>query len=57
VVDPSKVDVVLQWENHKSLSEIQSFLGLAGFYRRFIEGFSKLVLPLTQLTRKGQIFV
>jgi hypothetical protein len=53
VVDPSKVDVVLQWESPKSVFEVRSFLGLAGYYRRFIEGFSKLVLPLTQLTRKG----
>ena len=41
----------------KSATEIQSFLGLAGYYRRFIEGFSKLALSLTQLTRKGQAYV
>jgi len=45
VVDPSKVDVVSQWETLKSVTEIRSFLGLAGYYRRFIEGFSKLALP------------
>jgi hypothetical protein len=56
-VDPSKVDAVLKWETPKSVFEIRSFLGLAGYYRRFIEGFSKLALPLTQLTRKGQAFV
>ena len=49
-VDPAKVDAVLQWETPKSATEIRSFLGLAGYYRRFIEGFSKLALPLTQLT-------
>ena len=37
--------------------EIRSFLGLTGYYRRFIEGFSKLALPLTKLTRKGHVFV
>ena len=50
VVEPSKVEVVLQWESPKSVFEIRSFLGLAGYYRRFIEGFSKLALPLMQLT-------
>jgi len=57
VVDPSKVDAVSQWETLKSVTEIRSFLGLAGYYRRFIEGFSKLALPLTQLTCKGKAFV
>ncbi|MCI32140.1 PIF1-like helicase, partial [Trifolium medium] len=56
-VDPAKVDVVLQWGTPESVSEIRSFPGLAGYYRRFIEGFSKLALPLTQLTRKDQAFV
>jgi hypothetical protein len=50
-VDPSKVDVVLQWETPKSVTEVRRFLGLAGYYRRFIEGFSKLALPLTPLTQ------
>ena len=56
-VDPSKVEAVMSWESPKSVFEIRSFLGLAGYYRRFIEGFSKLALPLTKLTRKGQVFV
>ena len=57
VVDPTKVEAVMQWETPKSVSEIRSFLGLAGYDRRFIEGFSKLALPLTILTRKGQAFL
>jgi len=56
-VDPSKVEAVSQWETPKSVTEIRSFLGLASYYRRFIEGFSKLALPLTQLTCKGKSFV
>ncbi|PNY01683.1 retrotransposon-related protein [Trifolium pratense] len=56
-VDPSKIDAVLKWGTPESVFEIRSFLGLAGYYRRFIEGFSKLALPLTQLTRKGRAFV
>lgn len=57
VVDPSKVDSVLQWEVPKSVTEIRSFLGLVDYYRRFIQGFSMLALPLTQLTCKGKAFV
>lgn len=53
VVDPSKVDIVLQWETPKFVTQIRSFLGLDGYYKRFIQGFSKLEMPLTQLTRKG----
>lgn len=49
-IDRSKVDDVLQWETLKSVIMIRSFLGLTGYYRRFIEGFSKLEFPLTQLT-------
>jgi len=57
MVDPSMVDAVMQWESPQFVFEIRSFLGLAGYYRRFIEGFSKLALPLTKLTRKGQAYV
>ena len=57
VVDPTKVEAVSQWEAPKNASEIRSFLGLAAYYRKFIEGFSKLALSLTKLTRKGQVFV
>jgi len=53
VVDSSKVNAVSQWETPKSVTEVRRFLGLAGYYHRFIEGFSKLALPLTQLTCKG----
>ncbi|MCI53841.1 retrotransposon protein, partial [Trifolium medium] len=52
-----KVEAVLQWSTPKSVSEIRSFLGLASYYRRFIEGFSKLAMSLTQLTRKNRAFV
>ena len=56
-VDSSNIEVVPQWEALKYVSEIRSFLGLAGYYRKFIKGFSKLALPLMQLTRKGQAFI
>ena len=55
-VDPAKVKAVIKWESPKSVTEIRSFVGLASYYRRFIEGFSKIVTPLTLLTRKDQPF-
>ena len=51
-VDPEKVEAVMSWERPKSVFEIHSFLGLAGYYRRFIEDFSRLAAPMTKLTRK-----
>ncbi|XP_016205923.1 uncharacterized protein LOC107646239 [Arachis ipaensis] len=56
-VDPAKIEVVLEWEQPKTVTEIRSFLGLAGYCQRFIKGFSQLALPLTQLTRKEVPFV
>jgi hypothetical protein len=51
-VDPRKVEAVLKWERPTNITEIHSFLGLAGYYRRFIEGFSTIAIPMTRLTRK-----
>ena len=56
-VDPSKVEAVLQWESPKSVTEVRSFVGLAGYYRRFIRGFSQIARPLTNLTKKDRPFV
>ena len=53
-VDPAKVEAVSEWVALTSVTEIRSFLGLAGYYRRFIEGFSKIAAPLTVLTLKGK---
>jgi len=55
-MDPTKVEVVVKWESPKSATKIRSFVGLVGYYKRFIERFSKIVAPLTQLTRKDQPF-
>jgi hypothetical protein len=55
-VDPSKVRDVLNWSPPKNVPEIRNILGLAGYYRRFIKGFSKIVKPLTTLLEKGKEF-
>ncbi|KAJ9564648.1 hypothetical protein OSB04_000614 [Centaurea solstitialis] len=56
-VDPSKIEAVMSWEVPTSPTEIRSFLGLAGYYRRFIQDFSKIAVPLTRLTKKSEPFV
>ena len=56
-VDPTKVEVVVNWRRSSSVTDIRSFLGLVGYYRKFIQGFPSLVLPLTRLTRKGAPFI
>jgi hypothetical protein len=55
-VDLGKISQMLNWKQPKDVSKIRSFLRLAGYYRRFIEGFSKLVKPLTSLLEKGKEF-
>jgi hypothetical protein len=55
-VDPSKVQDVLSRNAPTSVSDIRSFLGLAGYYRRFIKGFSKISKPMTELLERDQKF-
>ncbi|WVZ76604.1 hypothetical protein U9M48_024568 [Paspalum notatum var. saurae] len=52
-VDPSKVEDVLNWKQPETVTEIRSFLGLAGYYRRFIKDFSKTAKPMTSLTKEN----
>ena len=56
-VDLEKVKAVMSWERPKSVFQMRSFLGFAGYYRRFIEDFSRLAAPMTRLTRKEVKFV
>lgn len=55
-VDPAKIEAVKNWAVPKTPTEIRSFLGLAGYYRRFIENFSKIAKPLTALTQKNKSY-
>jgi hypothetical protein len=50
--DPINTQAVVEWKRPITITEIRSFLGLTGYYRRFIEGFTQLAAPLTRLTRK-----
>ncbi|XP_074355559.1 putative mitochondrial protein AtMg00860 [Apium graveolens] len=56
-VDRAKIEAVSRWEQPKTPTEIRSFLGLAGFYRRFVKDFTKIATPLTKLTWKNERFI
>ncbi len=55
-MDPTKITAVTDWKTPKNLKEVQAFIGLANFYRRFIKGYSSIVHPLTELTKKEKPF-
>ncbi|GJY25110.1 putative reverse transcriptase domain-containing protein [Tanacetum coccineum] len=56
-VDPAKIEAVKNWASPTTPTEIRQFLGLAGYYRRFIEGFSKIAKSLTELTQKNKKYI
>ena len=52
-VDPKKIEVVVEWKPpKKNVTEVRSFLGLAGYYRKFVKGFSMTAAPMTRLLQK-----
>eukprot|EP00253_Pinus_taeda_P013617 PITA_13617 len=55
-VDPEKIKAIMDWPVPKDVADIRSFMGLAGYYRRFVEGFSKVAFPITSLQKKGKAF-
>ena len=55
-MDQEKIRTVLEWKEPTTVKEVQSFLGFANFYRRFIQGYSKLTRSLTDLTKKSEKF-
>ena len=56
-VDPKKIEVVVEWKKPRNVTEVHSFLGLAGYYRRFVKGFSMTVAPMTRLLQKNVKYV
>ena len=55
-MDPSKVKAITEWPVPTKVKEVQSFLGLANYYRRFVKDFSKVAQPLNKLTRKDYVW-
>ena len=55
-MDPQKIETVVNWEPLEYLKDVQTFLGFANFYRRFVLGYSSIVAPLTELTKKDVTF-
>ncbi|WMV30121.1 hypothetical protein MTR67_023506 [Solanum verrucosum] len=56
-VDPKKTNAVKSWPRHLSPSDIRTFLGLDGYYKRFVKGYSSIASPLTALTQKKTKFI
>jgi hypothetical protein len=56
-VDPEKIEAVSEWQQPKSVTDIRNFLGLAGYYQRFIENFSKIAKPMTELLKNNVPFI
>ena len=54
--DPKKIKVIIEWKPPRNVTEVRSFLGLAGYYRRFVKGFSMIVAPTTRLLQKNVRF-
>eukprot|EP00253_Pinus_taeda_P021183 PITA_21183 len=55
-VDPEKIKAIMEWPVPKDVADVRSFMGLAGYYRRFVEGFSKVAFPIMSLQKKGKLF-
>ena len=52
-MNPKKIEVVVEWKPPRNVTEVRSFLGLAGYYRRFFKGFSMTAVPMTRLLQKN----
>ena len=56
LVDPKKIEVIIEWKPSRNVTEVRSFLGLAGYYRRFVKGFTMTATPMTRLLQKNMRF-
>jgi hypothetical protein len=56
-VDPTKVEAIMEWSASTNVTEVRSFMGLAGYYRWFVEGFLKIANPIMELQKKNKKFV
>jgi len=56
-VDTDKIKMIIEWPIPKDVSDVRSFMGITGYYRKFIEGFSRIANPITSLQKKGKKFV
>ena len=56
-VDPKKMEAIIDWSRPITVTKVRSFLGLAGYYKRFVKDFSKIAAPLTRLTQKNMKFI
>ena len=54
--DPNKIRAIMEWHVPKDVSDVRSFMGITGYYRKFIEGFSRIVNPITSSQKKGKYF-
>ena len=52
-MDPEKIKAIMEWPIPKDVADIHSFMGITGYYQRFIEGFSRIAYPITSLHKKG----
>ena len=57
MVDPQNIKAISEWHVPKDVADIRSFMGLTGYYQRFIQGFLKIAYPITSLKKKGVKFV